>query len=146
MARGVALNLEETQVGVMILGDYLAVKEGETVKTTGKILSVPVGEGVIGRALNPLGEPVDGQGVIKASDYYPVEKIAPRVIARQSVNSPLQTGIKAVDAMIPIGRGQRELIIGDRQTGKTALAIDAYHKSKDQRCNLYLCGDWTKGI
>ena len=131
-ARGVALNLEETQVGVMILGDYLAVKEGETVKTTGKILSVPVGEGVIGRVLNPLGEPVDGQGVIKASDYYPVEKIAPRVIARQSVNSPLQTGIKAVDAMIPIGRGQRELIIGDRQTGKTALAIDAIINQKDQ--------------
>lgn len=122
--KGVALNLEETQVGAIILGDYLDIKEGDTVKSTGKILSVPVGKGMIGRVVNPLGEPVDGQGPIKADDTYPVERIAPRVITRQSVNTPLQTGIKAIDSMIPIGRGQRELIIGDRQTGKTAVAID----------------------
>jgi len=122
--KGVALNLEETQVGVMILGDYLEIKQGDVVKSTGKILSVPVGKGTIGRVVNPLGEPLDGQGPIKAEATYPVERIAPRVIARQSVNTPLQTGIKAIDSMIPIGRGQRELIIGDRQTGKTALAID----------------------
>ena len=122
--KGVALNLEETQVGVMILGDYLEIKQGDVVKSTGKILSVPVGKGTIGRVVNPLGEPLDGQGPIKAEGTYPVERIAPRVIARQSVNTPLQTGIKAIDSMIPIGRGQRELIIGDRQTGKTALAID----------------------
>ncbi len=123
-AKGVALNLEETQVGAMILGDYLEIKEGDIVKSTGKILSVPVGKGVVGRVVNPLGEPLDGEGPIKSDDTYPVERIAPRVITRQSVNSPLQTGIKAIDSMIPIGRGQRELIIGDRQTGKTALAID----------------------
>lgn len=122
--KGVALNLEETQVGAMILGDYLEIKEGDTVKSTGKILSVPVGKGMVGRVVNPLGEPVDGAGPIKADDTYPVERIAPRVITRQSVTTPLQTGIKAIDSMIPIGRGQRELIIGDRQTGKTALAID----------------------
>lgn len=122
--KGVALNLEETQVGAMILGDYLEIKEGDTVKSTGKILSVPVGPGVIGRVVNALGEPVDGAGPIKAETTYPVERIAPRVITRQSVATPLQTGIKAIDSMIPIGRGQRELIIGDRQTGKTAVAID----------------------
>lgn len=123
-AKGVALNLEETQVGVMILGDYLEIKEGDTVKSTGKILSVPVGKGMVGRVVNPLGEPLDGEGPIKADDTYPVERIAPRVITRESVTTPLQTGIKAIDSMIPIGRGQRELIIGDRQTGKTAVAID----------------------
>ena len=122
--KGVALNLEETQVGAMILGDYLEIKEGDVVKSTGKILSVPVGPGIVGRVVNPLGEPVDGAGPIKADGSNPVERIAPRVITRQSVNTPLQTGIKAIDSMIPIGRGQRELIIGDRQTGKTALAID----------------------
>jgi F-type H+-transporting ATPase subunit alpha len=130
--KGVALNLEENQVGAMILGDYLEIKEGDTVKSTGKILSVPVGPGIIGRVVNPLGEPVDGKGEIKATTYYPVEKIAPRVITRQSVTTPLQTGIKAIDSMIPIGRGQRELIIGDRQTGKTALAIDAIINQKGQ--------------
>ena len=122
--KGVALNLEETQVGAMILGDYLEIKEGDVVKSTGKILSVPVGPGIVGRVVNPLGEPVDGAGPIKADGSNPVERIAPRVITRQSVNMPLQTGIKAIDSMIPIGRGQRELIIGDRQTGKTAVAID----------------------
>ena len=130
--KGVALNLEESQVGAMILGDYLGIKEGDTVKSTGKILSVPVGPELIGRVVNPLGEPLDGRGAIKATISYPVEKIAPRVITRQSVNTPLQTGIKAVDSMIPIGRGQRELIIGDRQTGKTALAIDAIINQKGQ--------------
>ncbi|HBZ36462.1 MAG TPA: F0F1 ATP synthase subunit alpha [Candidatus Veblenbacteria bacterium] len=122
--KGVALNLEETLVGAMILGDYLEIKEGDVVKSTGKILSVPVGPGIVGRVVNPLGEPVDGAGPIKADGSNPVERIAPRVITRQSVNTPLQTGIKAIDSMIPIGRGQRELIIGDRQTGKTAVAID----------------------
>ncbi len=122
--KGVALNLEESQVGAIILGDYLEIKEGDIVKSTGKVLSVPVGKGVVGRVVNPLGEPLDGEGPIKAEDIYPVERIAPRVITRQGVNTPLQTGIKAIDSMIPIGRGQRELIIGDRQTGKTALAID----------------------
>jgi len=133
---GVALNLEETQVGAMILGDYLEIKEGDTVKSTGKILSVPVGPGLIGRVVNPLGEPIDGKGPVKAATHYPVEKIAPRVITRASVVNPLQTGIKAIDSMIPIGRGQRELIIGDRQTGKTAVAIDTIlnQKGKDVFC------------
>src|SRR3989339_2102921 len=130
--KGVALNLEETQVGVMILGDYLEIKQGDVVKSTGKILSVPVGPGIVGRVVNPLGEPVDGAGPIKADGSNPVERIAPRVITRQSVNTPLQTGIKAIDSMIPIGRGQRELIIGDRQTGKTAVAIDTIINQQGQ--------------
>jgi len=123
-AYGVALNLEEDRVGAMVLGNYESIKEGETVKSTGKILSVPVGENFIGRVINPLGQPLDGKGEIKSDKFYPIEKIAPGVITRQKVNQPVQTGIKAIDAMIPIGRGQRELIIGDRQTGKTAVAID----------------------
>lgn len=122
---GVALNLEEETVGAMILGDAGKIKEGDIVKRTGKILSVPVGEALVGRVVDPLGRPVDGKGPIKAAAQYPVEKIAPGVLAREGVNTPLQTGVKAVDAMIPIGRGQRELIIGDRQTGKTAVAVDA---------------------
>lgn len=129
---GVALNLEESMVGVMILGDYLEIKEGDTVKSTGRILSVPVGKGVVGRVVNPLGEPLDGKGAIKEEAFYPVEKIAPGVLARNSVNTPLQTGIKTIDSMIPIGRGQRELIIGDRQTGKTALVIDTIINQHDQ--------------
>jgi len=129
---GVALNLEESMVGIMILGDYLEIKEGDTVKSTGRILSVPVGKGMVGRVVNPLGEPVDGKGAIKEEDFYPIEKIAPRVLTRQPVNTPLQTGIKPIDSMIPIGRGQRELIIGDRQTGKTALAIDTIINQHDQ--------------
>ena len=129
---GVALNLEEDQIGAMILGEYESIKEGDTVKSTGKILSVPAGETMIGRVINPLGEPVDGKGDIKSKKFYSVEKIAPGVITRESVNAPLQTGIKAIDSMIPIGRGQRELIIGDRQTGKTALAIDAIINQKGQ--------------
>ena len=129
---GVALNLEENQVGAIILGDYTAIKEGAEVVATKRILEVPVGESVIGRVVNPLGEPLDGKGKIEASKFYPVEKIAPGVITRESVKQPVQTGIKAIDAMIPIGRGQRELIIGDRQLGKTALAIDTIINQKGQ--------------
>jgi F-type H+/Na+-transporting ATPase subunit alpha len=129
---GVALNLEEGEAGVMLLGETGELGEGATAKSTAKILSVPVGEGVIGRVLSPLGLPIDGKGDIEAKGYYPVEKIAPGVITRQSVNQPLQTGIKAIDALIPIGRGQRELIIGDRQTGKTAIAIDTIINQKGQ--------------
>jgi len=129
---GVALNLEEDQVGVMILGNFIGIKEGDEVKTTGKVLSIPVADAMIGRVINPLGIPVDAKGDIKAEKYYPVEKIAPGVISRKGVNEPVQTGIKAIDAMIPIGRGQRELIIGDRQTGKTAIAIDTIINQKGQ--------------
>ena len=129
---GVALNLEESQVGTIVLGDYLGIKVGDTVKPTGKILSVPVGENLIGRTVSALGEPKDGKGDIKSDKFYPVEKIAPGVITRQGVNQPVQTGIKAIDALIPVGRGQRELIIGDRQTGKTAVAIDTIINQKGQ--------------
>ncbi|OGH68661.1 MAG: F0F1 ATP synthase subunit alpha [Candidatus Magasanikbacteria bacterium RIFCSPHIGHO2_01_FULL_47_8] len=129
---GVALNLEESEVGAVVLGQQQKIKEGDTVKTTGRILSVPVSEKLVGRVVNALGEPVDGKGQIKSDKYYPVEKIAPGVITRESVKQPLQTGIKAIDGMIPIGRGQRELIIGDRQTGKTAIAIDTILNQKGQ--------------
>ncbi len=129
---GVALNLEEDQVGVMILGDYKGIKEGDQVTATGKILSIPVGEKMIGRVVNPLGQPIDGKGEIKTDKIYPIEREAAGVIERQSVDQPVQTGIKAIDAMIPIGRGQRELIIGDRQTGKTAVAIDTIINQADQ--------------
>jgi F-type H+-transporting ATPase subunit alpha len=121
---GVALNLEEDTVGAMILGDDEHLKEGDTVKSTGRILEVPVGPELVGRVVNPLGQPLDGKGPVATKLMSPVEKVAPGVLTRQGVNSPVQTGIKAIDAMIPIGRGQRELIIGDRQTGKTAIAID----------------------
>src|SRR5712664_3356294 len=116
---GLALNLEETEVGAIILGDYTKIKEGQEVRTTGKLLQVPVGKGMLGRVVNALGQPVDGKGSIKSDTTYPVEKIAPGIIRRQPVDQPVQTGIMAIDAMIPIGRGQRELIIGDRSTGKT---------------------------
>lgn len=129
---GVVLNLEEDRVGAMILGDYKSLKEGDEVKATGKILSIPVTEKMIGRVINPLGQAVDGKGDITSDTYYPVEKIAPGVITRKSVHEPVQTGIKAIDTMIPIGRGQRELIIGDRQTGKTAIAIDTIINQKGQ--------------
>lgn len=129
---GVALNLEESQVGVIILGDYTSIKEGDEVHATKRILEVPVGEAMIGRVVNPLGEPMDGKGKIETSKFYPIEKIAPGVITRASVKEPVQTGIKAIDAMIPIGRGQRELIIGDRQLGKTAIAIDTIINQKGQ--------------
>ncbi len=133
---GVVLNLEEFSVGAIILGEYQTLKEGDQVRRTNKILQVPVGDAVVGRVLSPLGEPLDGQGVVKTKDFYPVEKIAPGVITRQAVTQPLQTGIKVIDSIIPIGKGQRELIIGDRQTGKTALAIDTIinQKGKDVIC------------
>jgi F-type H+-transporting ATPase subunit alpha len=121
---GIALNLEETEVGAIILGDYTKIKEGREVRTTGKLLQVPVGKGLLGRVVNALGQPLDGKGPIKESAYYPVEKIAPGIIKRKSVSQPVQTGIMAIDAMIPIGRGQRELIIGDRSTGKTTIGVD----------------------
>lgn len=129
---GVALNLEEDEVGVMLLGETQGVAEGMSAKTTGRILSIPVSEAMVGRVLSPLGVPLDGKGEIKSDTFYPIEKIAPGVITRQSVGEPLQTGIKAIDALIPIGRGQRELIIGDRQTGKTAVAIDTIINQKGQ--------------
>jgi len=122
---GLALNLEETEVGVIILGDYTQLEEGDEVRSTGKLLQVPVGKGLLGRVVNTLGEPLDGKGPIKSDTAYPVEKLAPGIIRRRSVNQPVQTGIMAIDAMIPIGRGQRELIIGDRSTGKTTICIDA---------------------
>ena len=133
---GMALNLEEDSVGAIILGDFLKIKEGDTVKSTGRILEMPVGDALVGRVVNALGQPVDKKGDIKAEKFYPIENIAPGVIKSKSVDTPLQTGIKAVDSMIPIGKGQRELIIGDRQTGKTALAIDTIinQKGKDVIC------------
>ncbi len=127
---GITLNLEEDNVGVILFGEDKLVKEGDTVKRTGRIASVPVGNELLGRVVNPLGEPIDGKGAINHQQYYPIERKAPGVILRQPVKEPLQTGIKAVDAMIPIGRGQRELIIGDRQTGKTAIAVDTIINQK----------------
>ena len=121
---GLALNLEETEVGAIVLGDYLGIKEGTEVRTTGKLLSVPVGKALLGRVVDTLGRPVDGKGAINSDVLYPVEKIAPGIVKRKSVSQPLQTGIMAIDAMIPIGRGQRELIIGDRSTGKTTIGVD----------------------
>jgi F-type H+-transporting ATPase subunit alpha len=128
---GVALNLERDSVGAVILGDYESLAEGQTVKCTGRILEVPVGEGLLGRVVNALGAPIDGKGPIHSAGLSPIEKVAPGVIFRQSVSQPLQTGIKSIDTMVPIGRGQRELIIGDRQTGKTAVAIDAIINQKN---------------
>jgi F-type H+-transporting ATPase subunit alpha len=122
---GLALNLEETEVGAIILGDYTGIKEGQEVRTTGKLLQVPVGKGLLGRVVNTLGQPLDGKGPIASQVSYPVEKIAPGIIRRKSVSQPVQTGIMAIDAMVPIGRGQRELIIGDRGTGKTTIGVDA---------------------
>jgi F-type H+-transporting ATPase subunit alpha len=129
---GVALNLEEDMVGIILLGEAGDLKEGSSVKATGKILSVPAGKNVIGRVVNTLGDPIDGKGEIKAEAFRPIERVAPGVMTRESVKQPLQTGIKAIDALIPIGRGQRELIIGDRQTGKTAVAIDTILNQKGQ--------------
>jgi len=121
---GLALNLEETEVGAIVLGDYTGIREGQEVRTTGRLLSVPVGKGLLGRVVNSLGQPLDGKGPVQSEVTYPVEKIAPGIIRRKSVSQPVQTGIMAIDAMIPIGRGQRELIIGDRSTGKTTIGID----------------------
>src|SRR5215475_2880092 len=122
---GIALNLEEESVGAVLLGDYKEIKEGDEVKRTGRIISVPVGDEMLGRVVNALGQPVDGKGPITTKQYSPIERLAP------GVKEPLQTGLKAIDAMVPIGRGQRELIIGDRQTGKTAVAIDTILNQKD---------------
>ncbi len=130
--RGVVLNLEEDGVGAIVLGDYSNIKEGDEAAASGRILEVPVGEAMIGRVINPLGKALDGKGAIETESFRPIEKIAPSVIARQSVTQPVQTGVKAIDAMIPIGRGQRELIIGDRQIGKTAIAIDTIINQKGQ--------------
>jgi F-type H+-transporting ATPase subunit alpha len=121
---GIAFNLEDDNVGVIIMGDYHDISEGSEVRGTGRIASVPVGMALVGRVVNALGQPMDGRGPIQSNEYYLVERIAPGVIERQDVDTPVQTGIMAIDAMFPIGRGQRELLIGDRQTGKTALAID----------------------
>ncbi len=133
---GIVLNLEADNVGVIIMGEYTDIEEGQTVRSTGRIVSVPVGVALIGRVVNAVGEPVDGKGPIATDKYRKIERIAPGVVARQPVDTPVQTGIKAIDSMIPIGRGQRELIIGDRQTGKTALAIDTIinQKGKDLTC------------
>ena len=128
---GLAQNLEEDEVGAVLLGDVTAIKENDQVRTTGRIVEVPAGKGLLGRVVNPLGMPLDGKGPIKAEGYRPVEFKAPGVISRQPVHEPVQTGILAIDSMIPIGRGQRELIIGDRQTGKTAIAVDAIINQKD---------------
>jgi F-type H+-transporting ATPase subunit alpha len=128
---GIALNLEEDQVGAVLLGDWSAIKEGDEVRRTGRIMSVPVGEAMVGRVVNAVGEPIDGKGPIDTHAFNPIERLAPGVVDRQPVREPLQTGIKAIDGMIPIGRGQRELIIGDRQTGKTTIALDTILNQKD---------------
>lgn len=132
---GMVLNLEEDNVGAVLLGDHRNINEGDTVKTTGRVVEVPVGDEMIGRVVNALGQPIDGKGPINAKKYRQIERVASGVIARKSVDTPLQTGIKAIDAMVPIGRGQRELIIGDRQTGKTAIAIDTIINQKGQGVN-----------
>lgn len=146
---GLALNLEEHQIGIVILGEYKHISEGDIVKTTGRVLEVPVGEGLLGNVLNPLGASLEGKS-ITASASYPIEKTAPGVILRESVNEPLHTGMKAIDSMIPIGRGQRELIIGDRQIGKTALIIDTILNQKNEpeekTALLHLCRHWPEGI
>ncbi len=129
---GIALNLEEDQVGVVLLGDYSNIREGEQVRRTGRIISIPVGDAMIGRVVNALGQPIDDKGAIATTEFNPLERLAPGVVDRQSVKQPLQTGIKAIDAMVPIGRGQRELIIGDRQTGKTTVALDTIINQKGQ--------------
>lgn len=129
---GLAMNLERDSVGAVILGAYEHISEGDTVKTTGRILEVPIGPELRGRVVNALGQPIDGKGPIATTLTAPIEKIAPGVIARESVSQPMQTGIKSIDAMVPIGRGQRELIIGDRQTGKSAVAVDAIINQKGQ--------------
>src|SRR3954447_8544919 len=128
---GIALNLEEESVGAVLLGDFTKIKEGDIVKRTGRIISVPVGDEMLGRVVNALGQPIDGKGPLGTTKFAPIERLAPGVVDRQSVKEPVQTGLKAIDSMVPIGRGQRELIIGDRQTGKTAVAIDAILNQKD---------------
>src|SRR5215470_11418550 len=127
---GIAMNLEEDQVGAVLLGDYTHIREGDEVRRTSRIMSVPVGEAMVGRVVNAIGEPIDGKGPIQTTQFNAVERLAPGVVDRQPVKEPLQTGIKAIDAMIPVGRGQRELVIGDRQTGKTAIALDSIINQK----------------
>ncbi|MEN6481580.1 MAG: F0F1 ATP synthase subunit alpha [Anaerolineaceae bacterium] len=146
--RGIAFSLEENRIGVTIMGDYSTISAGMQVYTTGRIASVPVGDGLLGRVVNALGEPLDGKGPIKFSKYRPIEKIAPGVVERQDVDTPVQTGLIAIDAMIPIGRGQRELIIGDRQTGKTAIAIDTIinQKGKDLVCIYVAIGQKKSSV
>src|ERR1700723_2254710 len=136
---GIAMNLEEDQVGVVLLGEYTEIKEGDQVKRTGKIMSVPVGDALIGRVVNALGQPIDDKGPINTDKFLPVERLAPGVIERQSVREPMATGIKAIDTMIPIGRGQRELLIGDRQTGKTAIALDTIINSAKNNLICIYC-------
>src|ERR671923_788510 len=128
---GIALNLEEESVGAVLLGEYKEIKEGDQVKRTGRIISVPVGEELLGRVVNALGQPIDGKGPITTKRFEPIERLAPGVVDRQPVKEPIQTGLKAIDGMVPIGRGQRELIIGDRQTGKTAIVIDTIINNRD---------------
>ncbi len=145
---GLALNLEQDTVGSVILGDYKSISEGDSVKCTGKILEVPVGEALLGRVVDSLGNAIDGKGDIKFTEMSPIEKVAPGVIARKSVDQPVQTGLKSIDSMVPIGRGQRELIIGDRQTGKTAVAIDAIINQKDSgvKCIYVAIGQKASSI
>ena len=145
---GLALNLERDSVGAVILGDYTHITEGDIVKTTGRILQVPVGPALKGRVVNALGQPIDGKGPIETTEFDVVEKVAPGVIERQSVSQPVQTGLKSIDSMVPIGRGQRELIIGDRQTGKTAVAIDTIinQKGKDLTCIYVAIGQKASTI
>jgi F-type H+-transporting ATPase subunit alpha len=145
---GIAFNLESDNVGIIIMGEFSGIEEGMTVRSTGRIASVPVGDSLLGRVVNALGQPIDGKGPIATTGFRPVERIAPGVIQRMDVNTPVQTGIKAIDALTPVGRGQRELIIGDRQTGKTALAIDAIinQKDKDLICIYVAIGQKKAGI
>src|SRR5512143_3193486 len=145
---GIALNLEEDSVGTVLLGEYRNIKEGDAVKRTGRIISVPVGEEMLGRVVNPVGQPIDGKGPIATKRFAPIERLAPGVVDRQGVREPVQTGLKAIDSMIPIGRGQRELIIGDRQTGKTAIAIDTIinQKGQDVVCIYNAIGQKTSTI
>ncbi len=145
---GITMNLDEDNVGVVILGEYTQIKEGMTVKTTGRIASVPVGDGLIGRIIDPTGKPIDGKGEIESENARPIERVAPGIVARKSVHQPLQTGLTAIDALTPIGRGQRELIIGDRQTGKTAIAIDTIINQKGQNviCIYVAIGQKTSTV
>lgn len=143
---GIALNLESKNVGAVLMGEGLAVQEGSSVKATGKIAQIPVSDGYLGRVVNSLAKPIDGKGEISSSETRLIESGAPGIISRRSVYEPLQTGLLAIDAMIPIGRGQRELIIGDRQTGKTAVAVDTILNQKGERCSLRLRSDWSKSL
>ena len=145
-AYGLAQNLEENRVSIVLFGADDGISEGQTVKRTGKVVSVPVGDALLGRVVDALGQPIDGRGPVAASEYRPIERQAPGICDRQPVKEPLQTGIKAIDSMIPIGRGQRELIIGDRQTGKTAIAVDTIINQKGKGRYLYLCCNWTEAF